>query len=72
MAPVCFLSFFFLLFFLVHVANLIILMMKEVGSTESTVHILEQKALSCSLAFVHSIPSWLVWAEDVQVDSSQC
>ena len=24
------------------------------------------------LALVHSIPSWLVWAEDVQVDSSQC
>ena len=24
------------------------------------------------LALAHSIPSWLVWAEDVQVDSCQC
>ena len=30
------------------------------------------EGVQVDLVLVHSIPSWLVWAEDVQVDSCQC
>ena len=39
---------------------------------EVMVEAVEAEDVQVGLALVHSIPSWLVWAEDVQVDSSQC
>ena len=39
---------------------------------EVMVEAVEAEDVQVDLALVHSIPSWLVWAEDVQVDSSQC
>ena len=39
---------------------------------EVMVEAVEAEDVQVDLALVHLIPSWLVWAEDVQVDSSQC
>ena len=39
---------------------------------EVMVEAVEAEDVQVDLALVHSIPSGLVWAEDVQIDSSQC